>query len=153
MDWCVHVSLSTWESLTWDRAGSSISGPNITTVLVYGMVSLYATLTQGLKIRFSDSTGGNRLQFSSVNSLYVEVICCKFQQCPFSHAWVFNKNPQINIGVCQSVRPPEMCWRSYLKGYTFKLVETWNINRPIRLINGFQNKFHLSGTIFAFSFF
>ena len=53
---------------------------------LYWTVSLHATLTQGLKIRFSASTGRNRLQISEVNPLYVEVICSKFQQRPFPHS-------------------------------------------------------------------
>jgi len=53
---------------------------------LFGMVSLDATLTQGLKIRFSASTGQNWLQISDVNPLYIEVICSKFQQRPFPHS-------------------------------------------------------------------
>ena len=53
-----------------------------------------------------------------------------------------------------SVRLPKMLWGSYLKGYTQKRAETWNIYiyRTIRLINGFCNKFHLSAIFFFLKF-
>ena len=91
----------------------------------YGLVSLCATSTWGLKIRFSASTGRNWLQVSEVNPSYVEVICSKFQQRPLRHSSVFNEKPRNSrwhLSVCPSIYSPEMCWHSYLKGFTFSCV-------------------------------
>ena len=69
------------------------------------------------------------------------------------HSRVFHENPQNPHwcqSVCTSVHPSKMCWRSYLKGYSLKRAETWNVHRPICPLNGFQNKFHRSGIVVAF---